>query len=144
MTNEGRFLVEVDGVPSVRAASVSGLRLDHTVTEIGEGNRPNAHLVRGNYSVDDVTIKHGHAIPGAENAAQDIFDWVKGVARGGQPVERRTLRVVLLDEAGIRPIRTYELRRCLPRTFSEDDHNALGNNAATFTFSVKPEDMQVY
>ena len=52
----------VDG--RTRATSVSGLRLDHTVSEIGEGNRSRPHKVRGNYTVDDVTFKHGHAMPG--------------------------------------------------------------------------------
>jgi phage tail-like protein len=143
-TNEGNFLIESDGVPVIKVSEVNGLGIENTLSEIHEGNRALPHVVRGNSSVDEVTFKHGHAMPGAEGVAQNIFNWARSLSRGGVSVERRNLRVVLMDEAGLLPLRYYELRRCLPRKFNEDSRTAGGNNAATFTFIVKPEDVQIY
>jgi phage tail-like protein len=139
--NEGNFLIELDGVPVLMASEVNGLRLDHTVTVTRVGNRPGPIKSRGHFDVDDVTVKHAHAVPGAEQAAAAVWAWFRSVTLGIGLVERRTLRVVVMDETGRTPERYYDLINCLPRTFGEDTHTAGGNNPATFTFSVAPDDM---
>lgn len=135
-TNVGRFLLELDGVVSIRATECTPPEKTHTVTKLWESNKPNPNLVRGNWEINDVTFKHAYGI---NNAAGAVFDWLNEFCNGDS-VERRNCRLILLDEAGLTPIKTYEMERCVPVNFKPEGLNASGADATMFTFSLRPED----
>lgn len=137
-TNEGNYLIEIEGIASVRAMDVRGGKLDHAPTKVTEGNRPNPRLVRGTYEIGEVTVKQASAL---NDAGREFFAWLYGVAKGTGPVERRTLRIVTLDETGHTPVETWEYVNCLPTSIQPDDRTARGQNAASFTFGIMPEDV---
>ena len=130
------FTVEVDGVTAVRASEVSGLKIDHTEVKFYEGNRPNPHIVRGHFEVGAVTFKHAQAL---NQAGTELMQWLQDFIRG-IVTDRRGMRVIQFDEDGIVPIYTYELLKCVPKSFEQDQLQGGSTNASMFTFVVAPED----
>ena len=136
-TSENRFILELDGVPIIQASEVSGGMLEHTAVKLYESNRANPHLVRGNYEVKDLTVKQGHAINGAGDA---FFLWMELYIKGLDP-EKRSCRLIIMDETGLIPDSIYQLTNCVPKQFGPDSHNASGTNPSYFSFVITPEDM---
>ena len=140
-TANSRFIVELDGVASISSSEVSGLEmLKHTPAKLNIGNRPNPMLVRGNYEVGEVTVKHASAINGAGN---EFFQWLRDFARGAS-VERRGARVLQFDEDGRTIVDTYELRRCVPTSFKAEDKKGGSNDPDFYTFGLLPEDSEKF
>jgi hypothetical protein len=142
-TSEGRFLIEVDGIAAVRATEVTGLRLEHTPFSLYVGNESMPFKGRGHADVNDVTIRMAHAL---NPQGEQFFLWMRlflrGVptAAGGTELERKTLRFVVLNEAGRVPVAVYEATRGIPRSFEVDGHTAGGNNASFFRVVMAFED----
>lgn len=137
-TSTGRYIVEFDGVSAVRSTEVSGVGIDHTPFELWESNRPNPHNGRGHFKVDEIKVKHGSAL---NSTGEEVFQWVKDFVEG-RDVERRTFRLIKLDEDGRSPIETWECYECVPKKFSSENSTAGGNDAAYFSFSILPEDLE--
>jgi phage tail-like protein len=137
-TGQNRFLIELDGVTAIRASEVSGGKLKHTPFSLHESNRANPHKGRGNYEVEEVVVKHAHAL---NETGQEFFSWLIAFARGDE-VERRTMRVIVLDEDGRTPVTTYEYLNCVPVTKGPESHSASSSDASMFEFTVAPEDME--
>jgi phage tail-like protein len=138
-THENRFTVEMNGFAIIEATEITGMALDHTVFELFVGNRPNPLIGRGNFKAEEITIRHGHAL---NRFGEEFFSWMRAVIRG-ESVERRTFRFIVRGEDGRTVIAEYEARRCLPRRFEEDGHNAGGTNAAMFKAVIRPEDFDL-
>ncbi len=138
-TNEGNYLIEIDGISAVRAMNVSGGAMNMTPTLTSEGNRRNPHVGGGNFEVDEVTVKQATAL---NDTGSEFFSWLNDYARG-YTTERRTLRIVELDEDGATPVQTWEYIGCVPTSISPDDRSARGTNSASFTFKLKPEDFRL-
>jgi phage tail-like protein len=135
--NEGNFLVEIEGIASVRAMNVRGGKITQTPTLTPEGNRGNPHVGGGNYEVDDITIKQATAL---NQMGIEFFGWLYGYIKRIN-FERRTVRVIELDEDGATPIHVWEYTNCVPVSIEPDDRSARGQNAASFTIVIKPEDI---
>jgi phage tail-like protein len=136
-TGEGRYLFEFDGVVSIRASRVTGISKDHKEFELFVGNQANPFLGRGTFTCGDIVVRHAHALNGS---ATEVFDWMDGYVRGNSDAEKRGGRLIIMDEAGRTPLRTYELIDCVPKSFKEEDHDAGGSGAAYFTFTIRPTD----
>lgn len=138
-TSEGRYLIELDGVTAVRATSINAFGKKHTPFKLWEGNRPNPHIGRGNFEIEEVSVTHGHAL---NNTGDEFFLWLESFVNGVE-LERRTMRVIILDEDGQSPVEIYTLRQCVPTEFGPEAHKGGGNDASFFHFKVQPEDMFV-
>jgi phage tail-like protein len=138
-TSQGRFIFELDGVSAVRATEVTGVSKTHEEFELYESNRPNPHLGRGHFKCEKIKVKHGHAL----NATGDeFFAWLSEFVSGFD-TERRTGRLIVLDEDGQTPVNIYELTDCIPISFSPDTQQAGGKDANYFNFELRPEDMDL-
>ena len=138
-TSEGRYLFEFDGVSAVRSSEVSGVSKEHSPFELAESNRPNPHLGRGNYKCSEITVRHAHAL---NETGFEVFQWMQDFITGAN-VERRSGRLIVLDEDGQTPVQTYELRECVPTKFEADTHTAGGSNPSYFRFSLRPTDFEL-
>lgn len=138
-TNQGHYLIEIDGITAVRAMNVSGGAMNHTPTLINEGNRNNPHVGRGNYEIDEVTVKQASAL---NDVGNEFFSWLRDYVKGIL-LEKRTLRIITLDEDGETPVETWVYYDCVPTSIAPDDKEARGTNAASFTFKLKPTDMEL-
>lgn len=138
-TSEGRFLVEFDGVVACAASEVSGIMLDHTPFELYVGNKPNPHLGRANYKAGDVVIKQAHAL---NQEGSEMFAWFRNYIKGNF-AEKRTMRLLVMDEEGKTPVAIHEMTNCVPKKIEEDSHNASSNNASYFKLTIQPEDIDM-
>lgn len=139
-THEGRYLLEIDGVTSVRASEVTMPGKDHTPFELYVGNQPNPILGRGNFKIDALTFKHATAL---NQSGEELFRWADDFM-DGIDLSRRGARFIVLDEAGVTPIEEYELEDCVPTSFKPETHSASGTNASMFTFGLRPTNMRRY
>jgi phage tail-like protein len=139
-TAASRYVVEIDGVAAIRASEVSGVGMEHTLVELHVGNRPNPILVRGNFKVNEVTFKHGHAL---NSAGVETMAWMQGFING-DVVERRNMRLVIMDEDGLSPVAEYDMSGCVPTKFMVETHQGNANDPSYFSFSLRPEDLRLY
>lgn len=135
-TNQGRYIVEADGFPVIRAMSFSGGAINHTPTLLNEGARSAPHVLRGNHEIDELTIKQGSAL---NDVGFNFFRWIDDFVRGITN-ERKTFRLVTLDETFDEAVEVWEYIDCVPTSLAPDDREARGNDPASFTFKVKPSD----
>ncbi len=136
-THENRYLIEIDGIGQIQASEVTMPAKDHTPAELYVGNQPNPILLRGNFKVEDLTIKHASALG---QTRQQFSDWLDAFAIGAD-LQRRTARMIVLDEDGVTPVDEYELQNCVPRSFKLETHSASGTGASMFTIGLRPENM---
>lgn len=139
-TSNARWLLELDGITVMQAAEVNGLSFEHTPFELEESNRPMPRLGRGNYKVNEVTIKHGTFLNGT---GSEFWTWLSDFARGIN-IERRTFRFIRLDETGDTPVENWECYDCVPTKFQPENGKALDNAAAYFSLSLRPEDLEYF
>lgn len=135
-TSENRFLLEIDGIGTIRATEVTMPDKEHTPFELYVGNKPNPILGRGNFKVNEMTFKHATALG---QVTRELSQWVDDYT-SGIDVAKRGARFIVLDEAGISPVDTYELRDCVPTRFKAETHGAANTNASMFTFGLRAED----
>jgi phage tail-like protein len=138
-TSAGRYIIEFDGISAMRSTSVTGVGEDHDEFELYESNKVEPNLGRGHFKCGDVTIKHAHALNGTDSEA---FAWFRQWRDGGS-IERRGGRLIVLDEDGQSPVRTYQLLRCVPKKFAPENQEAGSKEANFFTFVFRPESMDV-
>jgi len=138
-THEGRYLLEIDGVSSIRASEATMPGKDHTPFELYVGDQPNPLLGRGNFKVDVLTLKHAHALT---QAGEELFRWADDFM-DGVDLSRRGARFIVLDESGQSPVAEYELQECVPTSFKPETHSASGTNASMFTFALRPTNMRL-
>lgn len=138
-TSEGRYLFEFDGVTAIRSSEVSGIKKMHEEFELYQSNKPNPNLGRGHFKCEPVKVKHAHAL---NQTGEEVFIWIQSFLNG-DIVERRGGRLIVLDEDGTTPVSTYELLRCIPISFEPETHSAGGKNASYFSFTIRPEDIEL-
>lgn len=136
-TNEGFYGIEIDGFQAVRAMKVSGGRLKHDPTLVSEGNRPNPHIKRGNYEIEEITVQQASAL---NETGREYFAWLFAFVKGLDTTPRG-MRLVQFDEDGLTPVEVWDYTDCVPTGITPDDRTARGQNAASFTFTIKPTDM---
>ncbi|HKO43332.1 MAG TPA: phage tail protein [Pyrinomonadaceae bacterium] len=137
-TAEGRYLLEIDGVSSIRASEVTMPGKEHTPVELYVGNQRNPILVSGNFKVDALTFKHAHAL---NQSGEELFRWIDGYLDGVDQTKRGA-RFIIMDEGGSSPLEEYELQECVPTSFKPETHSASGTNASMFTFGLRPSNMR--
>ncbi len=136
-TNEGNYLIEIDGITAVRAMKVSGGKVNHTPTLTSEGNKPNPHVARGTYEIDELSVQQASAL---NNTGREFFLWLFGFIKGVS-LERRGFRLVILEEDGQTPVEVWDYSGCVPVSIQPDDRSARGSNSASYTFTLKPSDV---
>ena len=141
MPTKNQFIVEIDGIPSFSAMKVDGLDvLDHTASELPRGNQPNPELGPGNYKVGEVTVTNPEA---DVEIGLAVSLWHRNFAKRIDTTKRGA-RVMVMDDSGSSPIRTYDLHNCVPTKFKGDGMDAASSDPASFSFSFRPEDYDVF
>lgn len=138
-TSAGRYLVEMDGVSICRASEVSGLGLKHEPFKIPVGDRANPIIGRSNYEANDITVKHAFAL---NKTGREVFAYFKNYVKG-LTVEKRTFRLIQLDEDGRGVVAVWEASECVPLEFNQEQNKGDSNDAAYFTFKLKPTDLDL-
>jgi len=134
-TNEGNFLLEVDGVATFQATEIEIGGIKHEPYKIAVGNRPNPYLGRGKWEIEEVKIKQALAL---NNEASEAGGMFKDYMTGG--TTKPSVRIVTLGEDGVSEIGTDEFVDCVPTVFNPSAKKGEGKDAAYFTIAFKPTD----
>lgn len=137
---EGRYILEIDGMPAIVATEVTPPGKKHTPVKYQPGNEAKPLHIRGNYEVEEMTFKHARFVG---QVGADLERWLDDWATGNFIVPLNA-RFVTLDEAGRTPMETWELLDCVPTMYKPDQSSGAGTNVATFSFSLQPNDARRY
>lgn len=138
-THSGHFLVEMDGVSVIEATEVTGLKKVHEPVEIKTGNRAMPTYARGKSKAEPITLKHAFAL---NRSGREIFQYFNAYC-AGLLTEKRSFRVIQLNEDGFSTHGVYELIDCVPKEFAIEGNKADGSDAAYYTVVLQPTDMFV-
>lgn len=114
-TPYGAFNFQVDLGSGVAGgfSDVSGLVTEMTVAEYREGSEKENHVrkIPGVHKVGDVTLKRGLVGTG------ELFAWIKQARTEGYKA-KRTVSIMLMDEAGTGPVATWKLQGAVPLKYT--------------------------
>jgi phage tail-like protein len=107
------FQVDLGGGVSAGFSDVSGLVTEMTVAEYREGKDPENHVrkIPGVHKVGDVTLKRGLV------GTDALFAWIKQTRTDGYKA-KRTVSVMLMDEARSGPVATWKLQGAMPLKYT--------------------------
>jgi phage tail-like protein len=135
---QARFYFSVDiGGTEAAFQEVSGLDTETQIIEYRSGNSPEFSVVKmpGIKRTGNVTLKKG--IFAKDNA---FWDWYSQIRLN--TIERRTVTIKLLDEAGA-PTMVWTLKNAWPTKITGTDLNAEGNEVAVETLELAHEGLQI-
>lgn len=91
-----RYFLEIGGVECVRFTKVSGLKMSTKVSQVREGgNNVFEHAMIESQTFDPLVIEKGFY-----SARDEFFAWMKTVHDPNEKVERQSLSLVILNDAG--------------------------------------------
>jgi len=116
-----KFRVEIDGVAE---AAFSEVAIGETTTEAieyREGNEPNhVRKLPGLTKYGNITLKRG------VTDSQVIYQWHKDIIDGKIGDKRKSVSIVVIDEAGKDKAR-FVVSECWPTKYDPSDLNGKGN-----------------
>jgi len=116
-----KFRVEIDGVAE---AAFSEVAIGETTTEAieyREGNEPNhVRKLPGMTKYGNITLKRG------VTDSQVIYQWHKDIVDGKIGEKRKSITIVVIDEAGKDKAR-FVVSECWPTKYDPSDLNGKGN-----------------
>jgi len=116
-----KFRVEIDGVAE---AAFSEVAIGETSTEAidyREGTEPNhVRKLPGMTKYGNITLKRG------VTDSQVIYQWHKDIVDGKIGEKRKTITIVVIDEAGKDKAR-FVVSECWPTKYDPSDLNGKGN-----------------
>jgi phage tail-like protein len=107
------FVVDLGGGVSGGFSDVSGLVTEMTVAEYREGKDAENHVrkIPGVHKVGDVTLKRGLV------GTDELFAWIKASRTEGYKA-KRTVSIMLMDEARNGPVATWKLQGAIPLKYT--------------------------
>jgi phage tail-like protein len=138
-STENRFLLEVDGVTAIVAMEATPPGRKHTPVKYQPGNQSRPIHLRGNTEIEEFTFKHARAIG---QVGQQLLTWLIAFDEGDL-VETRNVRFITMDETGRTPVETWEMTDCVPTMYKPDSSSGTGNNVASFSFSLQPNNARL-
>jgi hypothetical protein len=138
---KNRFLIEVDGVAAISATKATPGGLKQNLGKYHPGNQKMPIYFPGTAEAEEWTFTHGRALGQAGRA---LLGWLIDFSQG-RAVEKRTLRFVLMDQAGRspQPGETWEGVDCSPTLFKPSEGDGSSADLMTFDFSVQPDNVRM-
>ena len=129
------FLVEIDGLTVAGFSECSGLSAETAVIEYREGSdKGGARKLPGLTKFGNITLKRGLT------TSRELWQWHRTVVTGD--VERRTVRIVVLDEAR-NPAASYRIVEAWPVKYEGPRLKATGNEVAIETLEIAHEGLEL-
>ncbi len=129
------FLVEIDGLAVAGFSECSGLGVETAVIEYREGSdKGGVRKLPGLTRFSNITLKRGLT------TSRELWQWHRTVVTGN--VERRTFRIVVLDEAR-NPAASYRVIEAWPVKYEGPRLKATGNDVAIETLEIAHESLEL-
>jgi phage tail-like protein len=130
-----RFLLEIKGITQAGFSEVTMPDSTSEVVEYREGNDPaTPRKLSGQVKYGNVTLKWG------TTDSLELFEWRKLVEIGKLKDARRSIAIILMDEAG-NPAARWEFENAWPSKYKSPDLSAKGNEVAIETLEIAHEGM---
>ena len=133
-----KFYFEVDwGGTQIGFQEVSGLDIEVEPIEYRQGASPDFTKIKmpGMIKYSNITLKRG-----SFKGDNEYFDWINTIQLN--TVERRTLTISLLDEAGA-PAITWKINKAFPIKIQSTDLKAEGNEVAVESIEIAHEGLVI-
>jgi len=125
------FRIEINGLTAAGFVSCTGLAAETEVIDYRLGNdKTPMRKLPGLHKFTNVTLKRGYT------ADRQLWDWYKGVLDGS--VQRRSISIVLTDDAGIDLLR-WNVHNAWPMKYEGPALNASSNDIAMETIELAHE-----
>ena len=130
------FLVEAEGEAIGAFSEVELPSAEIEVIEYREGadKASSARKLPGRAKYPNLVLKRG------VTGSTELWQWFDALRSGN--LERRTVRITLLDEART-PVVAWVFRRAWPARYDAPDLNALGNEVAIETLELAHEGFEI-
>ncbi|HEX8177855.1 MAG TPA: phage tail protein [Pyrinomonadaceae bacterium] len=138
-TTKGNYEVEIDGIGKFWCTDVTMPDDKMTPHSSQAGNEVKPTHGMGNVEIGEATFM---GALGRNQVDREIYSWYNRVAKLRLGDERKTIRVIIHDDAKRVPIRTKELIDCLITSFKADDLDGTSNDVMKFSFTVQPDDVR--
>lgn len=140
ITSANRYKVEIDGIGTIYATNATLPEITATLHKHQSGNQRAPTHGPATYEVGDFSFRHATA---QGNIDVQLYEWWRRVHKLGE-VDKRNARLVHYDHTGRVVLRTWQLSNCLPLSIKPEDHEGESDRTSEFTFTIKPEDFQVF
>jgi phage tail-like protein len=131
-----RFRVEID---SLQVAGFSEVRIGATTTDVieyREGNEPAyVRKLTGLHKFGNVTLKRG------VTGSLELYNWHRQILMGQTAGARRSVVIVVADEAGADQAR-FTVRNAWPVKYESSDLNAQGTEVLIETLELANEGIE--
>lgn len=128
-----RFVIEIDGIQQAGFSECTGLGSRIAVIEYREGGEPvRIRKLAGRISYNDITLRWGIT------NSRELYDWYHAGLTG--QVDRRTVSIIVLDEAG-NPVARWVASEAWPSKWDGPALNALGNAVAIESLTLTCEEI---
>lgn len=130
------FAIELDGITGTGFKECSGLDRTQTAIDYREGSDPSLgrRKIPGLLTWSNITLKRG------VSTDRNLWDWQDRAARG--KVDRRSLSIILLDDAGNERMR-WNVRAAWPVKWSGPAFDATSDNIAIESLELAHEGIEV-
>lgn len=129
------FKVVMGAEPIGFFLKVTGLGMSMNIIEYREGGVPgNVRKLPGRTDVNNVTLELGVAHSAA------LWQWIDACSKG--QIERRNVRIILLDESGQQDVASWGLTNCWPCSCEVSDFDALGNDVLVKSITLAVESLE--
>jgi phage tail-like protein len=131
-----RFRIEIDGIQTAGFSEVSIGPTTTDVVDYREGTDPtHVRKLSGLTKYGNVTLKRG------VTGSLELFNWHKQIMSGQLAANRKTVVIVVQDEAGVDKAR-YVVSEAWPIKYDAGDLNAKGNDVFIETLELVNEGVE--
>jgi len=134
------FLVQFDGQDAGGFSEVTGLGVEITMAEYRNGNDRENHVrkIPNINKVPDVTLKRGII------SSKEWWDWINEIRKTGWVAQKKSVTIVLRDEAGENEVCKWTLQNVSPVKYTGPSLNAKGGTDAAMEELVLSAEGIVY
>ncbi len=131
-----RFHVELDSLLVAGFSDVQGLEMEVETEEYKEGGRNHyTHSLPTRITFPNLTFQKGLT------NSHELWTWVAESLHG--PAQRRTGRIILLDQSGVE-VRGWEFQNGYPVRWEGPDLSAEGSDVAIETLEIAHEGLRAF
>jgi phage tail-like protein len=131
-----RFRVEINGLPVAGFSEVTGLAATTDVIEYREGNEPaRVRKLPGLRKCANVTLKRG------VTGSLELYNWHKQIETGQTAAARRTVIIVVADDAGADRVR-FLVHEAWPAKYEPSPLDARGHEVVIETLELANEGIE--
>jgi phage tail-like protein len=132
-----RFRLEIQGIQQAGFQELAMAENTADVIDYREGNEPTrVRKLPGLTKYGNITLKHGMTA-----SSMELYNWYKSIVDGQIGANRKTVTIVVVDEAGADKGR-FLVTEAWPMKYDVSDFNAKGNEVLVESLELANEGVE--